>query len=95
MNRVKVGMVADVMLLEGADDIPPSTLFQDTRFFADELERGANVAGGEHFSEALAGIIVRRQEVILGIEPKDKVYLGMRVPGTGSGTKCEQANGYD
>ena len=58
MDRVKVGVVADVMAFERGDDILAAALFQHARLFPDDFERGSDILGGEQLAEPQRRIIV-------------------------------------
>src|SRR2546428_13417785 len=73
MNRMKISVVTDVVLLERGNDIAPSALFEHPRLFADELERRANSALGEHFGQAPRRVVVGGQKIIFCVEPEDDV----------------------
>src|SRR6266550_6018865 len=73
MNRMKISVITDVVLLERGNDIAPAALFEHARLFADELERRANAALGEHFGQALRRVVVGGQKIIFSVEPEDDV----------------------
>ena len=78
MDGMKVRVIADVVLSKRADDIVTPSLLEHSRFFAHQLECREDAALREHFRQALRGIVVGRQKVILRVEPKDHVDGGNR-----------------
>ena len=86
MHRMKIGVIPDIVLLERGNDIAPPAFFEHARFFADELERRANAALGEHFSQALCRVVVGGQKIILGVEPQDDIDRGL----VGCGCRAER-----
>src|SRR5207237_3818023 len=70
VNGMKIGVIADVMLLEGSDDIGAAAPLQRPGFFANDFERGSNSLGGEQLGKAFGGIVTRRQQIIFSIKPK-------------------------
>ena len=68
-------MIGDIVLLESGDYIPPSPRFKHARFLAHDLEGGADVTVRQHLRQALARLIIRGQNVILSVEPKDNAHL--------------------
>src|SRR6266516_5860330 len=86
MYRMKISMIPDVVLLERGNDVASAALFEHPRLFSDELERRANAALVEHFSQALCRVVVGGQKIILGVEPEDDVDRGL----VGSGCELER-----
>jgi hypothetical protein len=73
MDGMKIRVIADVVLSERADDVVVSSLLEHSRLFADQLECREDPTLREHFRQALRGIVVRREKVILRVEPEDDV----------------------
>src|SRR6185436_820508 len=85
MNRMEIRMITDVMLFERIDHVSPAAFFEHARLFTDQLERRANFSFSEQFRETFGSVVVRRQEVIVRVEPEDDVhigFLGLRPNGT-------------
>lgn len=80
---MKIRVEGNYMLPERIDYIFASAPFEGARLFADDLERGANLPLTEHFSQPFARVIIRRQQIILRIEPKDHIN-GCAALGPGS-----------
>ena len=78
MDRVKIRVIPNDVLLERGDNIAASALLQYARLLADHLERCANVPFGEHFGEPPGRIIIGRQQVILCIEPENNIDRSIR-----------------
>ena len=75
MDRVQVRMITDVMALQGGNHIAAASLLQHARLFSDDFEGGMNATGGKQLAEAQGRIIIRRREVVLGIEEQQDVNL--------------------
>ena len=91
MNGMKIGVVTYVVLLQFGNHVAPSALLEDARLFPDQFECGADAAFGEHLGQALCCVVVRRQQVILRIEPEDDVDVGLAGGGDGlSGNQSEE-----
>ena len=70
---VRVRVIADVVPLERGNHITPPPLFEHPRLFADDLERGPHTHPRQHLGETLRRIVIRRQDVVLGVEPEHHV----------------------
>ena len=91
MHGMKIGVVTYVVLLQFGNHVAPSALLEDARLFPDQFECGADAAFGEHLGQALCCVVVRRQQVILRIEPEDDVDVGLAGGGDGlSGNQSEE-----
>ena len=73
---MKIGVVTDVVLSQRQNHVAPTALLEDARLFTDQLEGRANVALCEHLSQALRGVVIRGQQVILRVEPEDDMDAG-------------------
>ena len=78
MDRVQVRMITDVMALKGGNHIAAASLLQHPRLFADDFEGGMNATGSKQLAEAQGRIIIRRREVVLGIEEQQDINLRWR-----------------
>ena len=77
VDGVEVGVVADVVLLEGGDDVGALALLEDAGFFTDHFEGGGDIAFREKLGDAEGSIIVGGENVVLGVEPEDDVDSGL------------------
>ena len=68
-------MIADIMLLQSRDDVRTASPLQNARFFSHHLERRSNAALGQQFCQPLRSIIVRGQQIILGVKPENDIDL--------------------
>ena len=75
MHGVKIRVVADVVLFQRRDHIVPSPRFEHTCFLAHDFECGADAAFQKHVREPQTGVVIRRQQIILRVEPEDHVNL--------------------
>src|SRR5439155_17679459 len=71
-----IRVIADLVLLKSGNNILTPPPFEHPRLFADKFERGADVPLGEHLAKAFGRIIIGRQQIILGIEPKNDIDCG-------------------
>ncbi len=84
------------MLLERLDHVGAAAPLQRQRFLADHLEHHADALLEQPAREPQRGIVARRQEVVLGIEPEDDVHLRRRLAGRRLRyEQCEQAEDDD
>src|SRR5208283_2569898 len=90
MHRMEVGMVTDSVLLERGNDIVAPAPLQHARLFPNHFERRANPTGSEHFGQALARIVIRRQEIILRVKPEDYVHRSSRRGRLANGLQRDQ-----
>jgi hypothetical protein len=74
MHRMEVGVISNIVLLKCVDDISPPTFLEHARLFPHHLECRAHAPLCEHLTEPPRRIIIGRQQVILGIEPKDDIH---------------------
>src|SRR5207302_1336785 len=61
LDAVPVGVVADLVPLERADDVPAAAAFKGTGLLADDLERGPDLEAGEQVGHAERGVVAGRQ----------------------------------
>ncbi|MBQ35968.1 MAG: hypothetical protein CME04_06220 [Gemmatimonadaceae bacterium] len=71
--RVVVGVVADVLALQQADDVTAATLLEDAGLFGHHLPRGLHAAGFEDLEQPLESVVTLGREVILDVEPEQRV----------------------
>ena len=65
------------MLPQGRDHVAARAPLQDAGLLAHDLERAADPARGQDLGHALRGVVARREEVVLGVEPQDHHHLGL------------------
>ena len=71
---MEIGVIADLVQSQGAHDIPTSALLQYARFFADDLECGADAERRQIARDAQGCVVGSGFHVILGVEPENHVY---------------------
>ena len=76
-------MITNVMALKGDNHVAAASLLQHPRLFPDDFEGGMNATGAKQLAEAQGRIIIRRREVVLGIEEQQDVNLRRRRFGVG------------
>src|SRR5439155_22851313 len=81
LHAVIIGVVADLVFLQGGDDVGPVAPLQRARLFADDLEGGAHAFAGQEVGDVQRGVVTRRQDVVLGVEPEDDVDARFGVGG--------------
>ena len=75
LNAVPVRVIADLVLLEGIDDILPAAPLQSARLFPHDFEGGPDVFLCQKLGHSQGSIIASRQDVILRVEPQNDVDL--------------------
>ena len=70
---VCVRVVADVVTLERRDHVASAALFEHAGLLANDLERGPHTQPRQHLRQALRRIVIRGQDVVLGVEPEHDV----------------------
>src|SRR5205807_6714329 len=75
MLAMRIGVVADSMFLECGDDVGAMAALERARLLADDLECRLNALLGEERRQPFGRVIALRQDVVLGIEPKDDTDL--------------------
>ena len=73
---MEIGVVADVVFLQLGNYVAATAPLQNARLFADQFECGADAALGEHVCQPFGRVVVRGQQVVLGIEPEDDLEVG-------------------
>ena len=61
MNRVIVGVIANIMFFQSLNHIAPPALFEHSGFLTDELESGRDAPGGQHFRQPFRGVVIGGQ----------------------------------
>ena len=74
---MEVGVVANRVLPERGEDVASPALFEHAGLFADDFERGADVARTQQLAQAQHRVVIGGQKVVLGIEPEDDGSLGL------------------
>src|SRR5205807_7766333 len=75
MLAVRVGVIADGMLLQCLDHVGAMAALERTRLLTDNLKRCLNTLLGEECRQPFGRIIAFGQDVVFGVEPKEDVYL--------------------
>lgn len=86
---VRVGVVADLVLLHGGDDVRAAALLEDARLLADDLEGRLHPEARQHLCKALCGVVILRKEVVLGVEPQDDMDRRGRLLRLGTAGQAE------
>src|ERR1044071_1844000 len=73
---MKIRMVTDIMFAQCFDDIAAPSFFQHPRLFSHYFESRPDIAFRKQLSEPFCRVIIRRKQIVFGIEPKDDVDLG-------------------
>ena len=61
------------MALKARDHVVAASLLQHPRLFPDDFEGGMDAADGKQLAQAQGRVIIRRREVVLGIEEQQDV----------------------
>src|ERR1700758_2471566 len=72
---MKIRMVPDVMFSQCFDYLAAPALLQHSSLFSNHFESRSDIPLRKHFREPFRCVIIRRQQVVFGIEPKDDVDL--------------------
>ena len=93
LGAVIVGVIADLVFLQGGDHVGSLALFQRARLLADDLEGGANALAGEEVGHLESGVVAGGQEVVFRVEPEDDVdlRLPLRLGGGGGANSSKPA----
>jgi hypothetical protein len=70
---MRIGVVADGMLLERSDDVDAMATLKRARFLSNDLESRLNALFREEGRQPLSGIIARRKDVVFSIEPEGDI----------------------
>jgi hypothetical protein len=72
---MRIGVIADGMLLQCRDDVGAVTSLERARLLTDDLECRLNTLLGEERRQPFGRVIALRQDVVFGVEPKDDIDL--------------------
>ncbi len=73
---MKIRVVADVVFLERGDHVRAAALFEHAGFFTHDFECRPDAPARKHVGQPQARVVIRRQQVVLGVEPEDDVDAG-------------------
>ena len=82
---VGVRVIADVVLLQGGDDVRAPPLLEDAGFLADDLEGRLHPKARQHLGKTPRRVVILRKDVVLGVEPQDDVDRRRRLRGDAAG----------
>ena len=72
---MRIGVVADGMLLQRCDDVRAMAALERARLLTDDFECRLNTLLGEKCRQPFGRVIALRQDVVFGVEPKDDIDL--------------------
>src|SRR2546422_10797382 len=72
---MKIRMVTDIMFAQCFYHVAASSFFEPPRLFSHHFESRPDIPFRKHLSEPFRCVIIRRQQIVFGIEPKDDVNL--------------------
>ena len=75
MLAMRIGVIADGMLLQRCDDVGAVASLERARLLTDDLECRLNTLLGEERRQPFGRVIALRQDVVFGVEPKDDIDL--------------------